>query len=353
MPRALLIALLALLAAPASGRAADRCVHHRGEHELARSAQAVVTERWRIPTADSGASDTQTIIGCSRATGKRRVVATLESNTSAGDRVEGLRLAGTRIAYVEYMSVKEFGGTTIVADDAVHGGRHRDLAGGWPFSSFESGVLSWAVDATGNVAWVAAHGLRRSVLLRRPGVDLRQVDSGTDLTDVTLAGGVLRWRHGGTWRALPIALPPSACGDRRAITGTAEVDLFFSATAFTACLRATGRSVTVPTPSGSITAPADVAGPYVALSYDHSAIRVDLANGGYEAVPTRNAYTQVRVDDAGSLAWYDAPDGPAELWVRDASGTRQVAGRLGGLGELFRDGPVLSDINGPVVTLTP
>lgn len=353
MPRPFLLALLVLLAAPAGGRAADRCVHHRGERELARSAQAVVTERWRIPAADTGGSDTQTIIGCSRTTGKRRVVAALESNTSAGDRVERLRLAGTRIAYVMYSSVKEFGGTTIVADDAVHGGRRRNFDGGWPFSSFETGILSWAVDATGNVAWVAGHDRHRQLVLRRPGTDLRQVDSGTDLTDVTLGGGVLRWRHGGAWRALGLALAPSACGDLPAVTGTAEIDLFLSRTAFTACLRATGRSVTVPTPRGT-TAPADVAGPYVALSYDHSVYRVDLANGGYEAIPTRAEYSQVRVDDAGSLAWYDAPDGQLPtLWVRDAGGTRQIAGRLGGLGQLFRDGPVVSDVNGPVVTLTP
>jgi hypothetical protein len=344
MPRALIVALLALLALPAGAAAADRCPHRPGERVLARSAQAVVTERHRMITLDGTPyEDVQTVLGCSRRTGARRVVSRLSEFHTDANRVTRLKLAGTAIAYQRFNAYKDFSADTVLADDAVHGGRHRELseAVAWPYPA-EKGTLAFAVAADGTVAWVARSvGRDDQLLVWDAASGLRRRDVGFDLAGpLVLAAGSVRWLHDGRERDAPTALPPTRCAGRAAREGTTEVDLTLDADRLTACLRATGASLTVDGNYRSLVPTVDVAGPYVALS-DHGAVRrLDLATSSIETIPVRGS-ALARVDEAGSLAWYDNQDTApllAQLWIRDADGLRAVGDPVGAYAALGRDG---------------
>ena len=361
MPRALMLALLVLLAAPATGGAAARCAPRHGERTLARSAEATVLQRYRDVTYDGTLYSTvQTILGCSRSTGRRRVITRKEVlDTTPGEAVDGVRLAGTRVAYVASFGSKDGSHATgLVADDAVHRGRRHDLTqlGRFPFANPGQGIAAWAVGRDGTVAWVA-RGDGDQLVVWRPSDDLlRRFDVGFDLGGpVTLTGGTVRWRHAGADRVAPLTPPPSRCGGAPARAGTPEVDLTITGATLTACLRATGQTLTVAGHYASYAMLVDVAGPYVALSGQGAIARLDLTAGGVaETIPARGmAYA--RVDAAGSLAWVDQPDAHSTaLWVRDAAGTRQIGGPVPlDYRRLARDGAVVRDGLGTFVTLAP
>lgn len=345
----LLTAALAATATPAA--AAQHCRPHAGEHQLARSGQAVVLERLAQP---DGASPRQTITGCSRRSGKRREIATLR-RSGADDRTKlvGLRLAGTRVAYA---MTEADGVPTLVADDAVHGGRRHDLGrGGWPFGpwSRSRGVaVSWAVDAQGDVAWRTTAGAQQAVGVWRPGLGRRQVDSHAVLGDVTVRDGVLRWRRNGASRSVDLAsVPASRCGALSAAGGTLEIDVArpTGEGTVTACLRATGRTVRGDVPIDAHLL--DANGPYLLLGSMHAEIYIiqvlDLVN----ATDAQLLWTgpEAVVDERGSIAWRNDA-----LWVRDAAGTRRVADVPAGSGPLLRDGATVTvGGGGPSVTLEP
>jgi hypothetical protein len=359
MRRHLLLApLLATALGPAASSAtAAHCQPRAGEHQLARSAQAVVLSR---TVAVSGSRPLQTITGCARRSGHRRLIDVLQRRDDVDPTaLVGLRLAGTRVAYVRGVSDTSSGQrTTIIADDAVHGGRWHDLGGSWPFGGFASdghlpAVTAWAVNADGDVAWITSDPTEPvyetpppSLVLWHPGLGRRQIDAKADLDGLGLAGHVLSWERDGAPRRLDIAaIPRSACVGTWA-TGTLDVDL----NGPYACQRSTGRVTRLHLPyDGDPIVPVDVNGPYVLVMWTHTGhsgsklIDVDHATITDYEFAAANAV----VDANGSLAWVD--DGA--LWVHDADGTRTVPGQ--GAGGLTRDGPTVTWPGGPTVTLSP
>jgi hypothetical protein len=209
---AITVAIGAAVAATApAASAANRCHHVRGDHVIARSAEAVVVERFSSLRTDDGAryAGLQHIVGCARATGRRRVITTLESYFSERDVLNGLKLAGTRVAYVVSSHSKLDTTISIAGGDAVH----PRLADRRPFALGDHAIPAWAVAEDGTVAWIVGDGVQHDVLrLRRPDGDLRTVDAGVGLGAPALTHDALRWRHGAAERAL--ALTPSASTTR-------------------------------------------------------------------------------------------------------------------------------------------
>jgi hypothetical protein len=363
LPLALALALLAattVFASPAS--AADRCRPRPGEQVLARSAQAVVLQK---VVRQSQHFPLQTISGCSRRSGKRRTLETLQRRTELdGTKFIGVKVAGTRVAYAMVRDV----GTpevTIMADDAVHGGRRHDLGiGGWPFGPSGSGyhdpvLASWAVDSEGDVAWVTAdRGPRvtpapQLLGVWRAGLGRRLVDSHAVLGGVTLRDGILRWQRNGRPRRVDLAaVPPTRCGALQTTIGTLDIDIVhdhFGDTT-TACLRATGWTASHYQVDFDVP---DANGPYLLLRWytkakDYTTV-FDLVRRTSEDI--EGAYDAV-VDEHGSVAW--KADG---LWVRDAAGTRKVADRLAdttvGDTPLLRDGSTVTWPGVATATLNP
>jgi len=302
----------------------------------------------------------QLIAGCSRHSGRRRVIDALQRRADDDPtRLVGLRLAGTRVAYVRGTADSNVDRRiTVIADDAVHGGRRHDLgAEGWPFDGGAGqaaigSVPEWTLNADGDVAWIAAgppdrdYGMPApSLLLWHAGLGVRQVDAKAGLRGLTLAGHVLSWRRNGAPRTLDLAaIPRSACAGTWP-TGTLDVDLRGPV----ACLRATGRAMTVPLPYGGPIVPVDINGPYILVNWikggHSSSLLVDLVNG------TAQGYVDVLrdavVDAHGSMAWLVG----STLWVLDAGGLRTIPGR--GTDGLTRDGSTVTWPGGPTVTLDP
>jgi hypothetical protein len=326
MHRAAFLLLAVALAAPASASAADRCRARSGEQVLARSGEAVVLQKivnW------SQHFPLQTVTGCSRRSGKRRVLDIIQRRTPDDQtKLIGVKLAGTRVAY----AMMRGGALTLIVEDAVHGGRRHDLGidgiEAWPFWTQDTFDLAWAVDTQGNVAWLETTRLLgrgayppQFLGVWRAGLGRRLVDSHAFLSGVTLRDGVLRWLRNGRRRQVDLtSMPASHCGALNAVTGTLDIDLVWDqrADAFTACLRKTGATVAGRRPFFAV---ADANGPYLLLAWAHACCSyvtvVDLVRGTIEDLGGSDAV----VGELGSLAW----KGDGGLWVRDAAGIRKIA----------------------------
>lgn len=359
----LVVMLLAATLGPAasSAAAAEHCQRRAGEHQLARAAQAIVFER---TVKSSQSYPVQTITGCSRRSGHRRVIDVLQRRSDDDPtKLVGLRLAGTRVAYVRGIAPPDgYERMTVIADDAIHGGRRHDLGGGWPFgrASYNDPltyVKSWAINADGDVAWIAVDApdptygaAPPSLVLWHAGLGRRQLDAKANLRDVKLVGSLLSWRHNEAQRSLDItAIPRSACKEKATI-GTLDVDLDGA----TACLRATGRSMTTSFPYGGPISPVDINGPYILAKWigkvNNGLTQIDLVNNrtiGHGRYDYSEPLHEAVVDAHGSVAWLSSN----ELWVHDADGTRTVPGK--GTSGLLREGSTVTWPGGPVVTLSP
>jgi hypothetical protein len=390
MPRSLVVLLTLLVtavaAAPATATATtDRCRPGPGEHRLARSAQAVVLER---VVQRSGSFPRQTIVGCSRRSGHRRTLDTLQrvaAPTADPTRLIGVRLAGTRVAYLKIIIVDgRDPHPVLIADDALHGGRRHDLSSPqdsartsrWPFGSERTAAtlsVVWTLDAQGDVAWIATDGKlgvpgAQALGVWRAGLGRRQIDSHAALGDATLHDGVLRWRRNGSPRVVDLkTLPPSRCGVRAAV-GTLDLDFVRAAdaSALTACLRSTGQTVSVPgfdyPPEAT-----DVDGAYIVMDFVHVELEytvfIDVARGTWSEKP--GGSRDMVVDANGSRAWLTGGEWtwddtgkvwlPAGLWVDDASGLHKAADLDPAIpaGPLLRDGATVTWAGGPTVTLNP
>lgn len=309
----------------------------------------------------------QTITGCSRRSGHRRTIDVLQRRSDDDPtKLVGLHMAGTRVAYVRGIAPPGFNDRmTIIADDAIHGGRRHDLGGSWPFGGGAgiNGQLayvdSWAVNAGGDVAWLAVVPLdptygdaSPTLVLWHAGLGRRQIDAKADLRDVKLVGSKLSWQHNGARRALDIAaIPRSACKEKASI-GTLDVDLAESR----ACLRATGKSMAASLPYGDPINPVDINGPYIVVTWvqkvHYGLTLIDIINNrttDYGPYDYSERLSEAVVDDHGSVAWLSS--GGDTLWVHDASGTRAVPGK--GTDRLLREGSTVTWPGGPTVTLTP
>jgi hypothetical protein len=332
----LALALALLGAAPPASATTDPCRPRPGEHQLARSTRAVVLAR-------DVAEGRQAIAGCSRRSGHRRSIATAA--------ISELRLAGTRIAYATPAGV--------MADDAVHGGRHHDLTDPRPFASDRAGMRRLAIDDQGDVAWTTASG--RTLMAYRGGLGSRLIDGRAATIDgLSLRAGVLRWRRNHSVRSVDLKrVQRSACPERSP-RGTLVFDADPANDVL--CMRADGRVI----PLGSaLLAPMDANEHYAVFTWVHVEIYgadlVDLDHGTVTTIdqtvpglddqtPAHMALrpTDVVVDEHGSVAWIAG----GVLKVRDAAGTRTVPGT--GTGPLLRDGSTVTwSGGGPSVTLNP
>jgi hypothetical protein len=343
---AILVAVAALGAAASPASAATgHCRPRAGEHVLARSAEAVVYAKLT--------TSVQELTGCSRRTGGRRLIDALQRQ-SADDptKLIGLRLAGTRVAYV----TTGRRGATPITDDALHGGRRHTLLDNWPFSlAGTARMLSWTVDAEGDVAFImrgdAPAGVTDLVVWRR-GLGTRLIDSRATLTGVRLRHRTLTWRRNGVPHALDLArIPRSVCAP-----GHGAGTLAFDMAGFDdACLRSTGATEELSYRTNLL----DANGPYIVYGWVvhiHGGVGfADLTAGTstevYTTLLNSDPYgnvTDAVVTDHGSIAWTAG----GVLGVRDGAGTRVIPGA--GTGPLLRDGSTVTwSGGGPTVTLNP
>ena len=352
------VALLGLSAASAPAASAARhCPRHGSEHAVARSAQAVVFTRMARQSRDFSQ---QTITGCSRRSGRRRVIATLERR---GDhdptRLVGLKLAGTRVAYLVVLAPpNEATPQALVADDAVRGGRRHVMALKWPFDSNPNPVRTWAVDADGEVVWSTAHDPAVEPISARPPAlyawrpgrgPVRHLDSHADFRDLRVAAGVVRWRHNGAPRVADLRHAERSACPPGPTAGTLDIDVYGYVTL---CRRSTGRMEDL-SRQASVPELLDVNGSRMVFRWMfrwfQGAYVVDVADGTGASLGDRTFPTDAVVDDHGSVAWTDS----YSLWVRDATGIRQIPGDPGS-DTLLRDGSTVTWAGGgPTVTLNP
>jgi hypothetical protein len=295
------------LLAPASSKAAghgDRCAPRAHEQVRARSASSVVLVRSR-----------RVLVGCSTATGHRRVVATGPTDTSF---FEMVHLRGTTLAFVRTDPEERSGaGQTLVRDNALHGGRRRVLVG-------DAAVTDVAVGPDGLVAYITSGPPAFVLQLDRPGGAVLTVDAALRLKGLRFVGDRLRWRHGTTARSTD-ATPADRCGGRDG-TLTLALATRSGPDAVTACVRATGASRTLATGPRHVFA---TAGAWIAaLGADDVITTADLADASGTAgasVPAPSA-DGLAVAANGTIAWITrpAPDGTRQVLVHDAAGTRTL-----------------------------
>ena len=202
--------LAALLAATARAAVAatGRCHHVRGDHVIARSGKAVVIEQFSTLRDEDGEryGRQQAIVGCAQSTGRRSLITTLETlDDDGGQRLVGLKLAGSRVAYVAHASSRYGSAISISGGDAIRP-RSADQVPYINYDDETNSIPGWAVADDGAVAWIVRDPTGHDVLrLRRPGGDMRIVDLGFDLRLPVFADRVLRWRHGAAVRSLPLS----------------------------------------------------------------------------------------------------------------------------------------------------
>jgi hypothetical protein len=315
-----LIAAAVLAAAgPASAATAkrDRCAPHKGERVLKRSASAVVLGN--LPYASAGR-----VVGCSRASGRRRTIAGAKDMLLAR-----VLLTGTRVALVQYGSDRSGeNSAVIVADDALHGGRRalvgrRDEAGA-PTITFPTVVLA----ADGRIAWLEPRFATTTLRAWRPGDTVRTLDEGIVLSRVAFGSGTLTWNHGGAPRSAPTA-PADRCALSGLAGGDAELDLLATPGGTTACSRATGVAAALPGANPARVAldhdwAAAWAGDSILVANPTTSAGRTIPAGG----PSNNlalAAGTVALDAGGSVAWITAtPSAFSTVYVDDGGGTRVV-----------------------------
>ncbi|WP_027008223.1 hypothetical protein [Conexibacter woesei] len=303
---ALALTLLALVlagtaqAATATAAAApkrDRCAPRAGERVEARTATAVALTQ---------AAATLRLIGCARASGRRRVVAPLPAGLPSLDTV---RMRGTELGY-------RISGHDPVIDDAVHRVRSRVLRSTRDYND----VTVFALGPRGAVAWYEGSMVTADVLLSVPGDVTRLLDEGADMTGLAFTGGALTWRHSGHPRRTPLA-PRDRCPARARVGGNVLVDLLRTPLGTAVCLRASGVVTDL-----AEAAPRDVvlAGTWAAAWAGSRLLTADAAAGERRTLVTAGTPGPLTVDEHGSVAWAEVTEAPAHTIVRaiDAAGTR-------------------------------
>jgi hypothetical protein len=182
---ALLAGLVALLV-PGAAAARDRCPAHTDEHVAARSARVVLLlGRSGVGTP----RETQRLVGCSRASGRRRALAAspIESQVPL-DGIVSLRLNGTRVVALSRAG-DHLGGTwvTFSRGDALHG-RLADVA------ERPGHLTEYAAGPRGEIAWIADGAVH---LLALSATSSHVVATGAALHALRFRGDRLTWSDAG------------------------------------------------------------------------------------------------------------------------------------------------------------
>lgn len=333
MRRALLAAGLLVASAPAAqGRG---CVLHRGERVVRSSDVAVVIADPRHPAGEHRVD----YRACWRPTGRATSLGQAYVGSFDGiARVGPFAVSGRWVAFGS-LDADRYGSSQSVIRLDAETGRHRrawvpSAPQGQPEGLFAAGVRSVAVSAGGRVAWVASSYVADSVDVAQ-GDAVRRVDEGfpDTLRAVSFAGRELRWRHGGADRA---SLLPAACRPPAGLRNPEyRGDLAFGGNGrgqILGCEQSAG-TWKVLGPAGQLL---DAAGSFAVV----------LAGGGTQvydvpagvAVGEPIAASAALVDDHGSVGWVTAGDGQSSVMVRDAQGTRRLAGPDPFVWRLARDG---------------
>jgi hypothetical protein len=270
-----LLALAAMAPAGAWAKAAhqDRCAPRAHEQVRARSGSAVVLLR-----------RARVLIGCSTATGRRRVM-----ETAAGDAAffEKVRVRGTVVAYVLTEASRYDSMSELWREDALRAGR------GWLVER-NSGVDDVAIGPGATIAYITGGAPSEVLRLQRANGTMLQVDGAMDLRDLRFAGDRLTWRHGKTTSRSADVTPVDHCGGHSG-TLTLALTPHRAPDSVTACLRATGarRTLLTGTPYSTATSgpwiatyPAMTSGPWIATHPDDNTIIItNLASNAGETIP--------------------------------------------------------------------
>jgi hypothetical protein len=309
-----LVALTALAPAGASAKPShrDRCSPRAHEQVRARSNAAVVLLR-----------RTRVLIGCSTATGRRRVMETASDDSTY---IDNVRVRGTVVAYV-LTHPSRYGDTVteLWREDALRDGRGALV-------ERSSGVDDVAIGPGAAIAYTTTGGPAGVLRLNRPNGAMLHVDGALHLGDVRFTGDRLTWRHGTTTQSAD-ATPVDHCGGHSG-TLTLALTSHTAPDSVTACLRATGASRTFLTKDSHSTAvsgpwiathSAMTSGPWIATHPDDTTIiTTNLASNAGEAVLAPGVGFFLAINANGTVAWTaaSADPGTSQVLVHDATGTR-------------------------------
>jgi hypothetical protein len=326
-----LLALVALTPAGAVAKPAhrDRCAPHAHEQVRARSGSAVVLLR-----------RTRVLIGCSTATGRRRVMETADGDATFFEKV---RLRGTVVAYV-LTEASRYGDSMseLWREDALRVGRGRLV-------ERNSGVDDVAIGPGATIAYITAGAPSEVLRLQRANGTVLHVDGAVDLRDLRFTGDRLTWRHGMAPQSADVT-PVDHCGGHSG-TLTLALTPHRAPDSVTACLRATGASRTLLTSAPYSTAtsgpwiathPAMTSGPWITTRPgDNTIITTNLASSAGETIPAPGAGF-LAINANGTVAWTAGAAllGTSQVFVHDATGTR-LLDTTDGLTSFGFDGTVL------------
>jgi hypothetical protein len=298
--------ILALSAVPAqatpASHARDRCAPGPTERVRARSASAVVLVRRR-----------RVLIGCSTATGHRRVMSVIDPGGDYPSTFEQVHLYGTTVAYVVPNGDRYGSAQWLYRDDAVHAHRRKLLDTGF--------TTNVAVGPAAVIAYVTGGAPSQQLLLDRPGTATLLVDQGGTLRSVRFTpAGLLSWQHKTTPMTASITAPDYCTNGTNG--GTLALALTHTRTSATACWRATGTARTLA--ADQITQIA-LGGSWLAIATsDGQILTTDTLTDTSETIPAPNV-DALAIDAHGSTAWTTPGNpGPRQVWAHDATGTHQL-----------------------------
>ena len=326
-----LLALAAMAPAGAWAEAAhqDRCAPRAHEQVRARASVAVVLLRRAT-----------VLIGCSTATGRRRVMETAEGDSAFFEKV---RVRGSVVAYVR-TEASRYGDSVseLWREDALRAGR------GWLVER-NSGVDDVAIGPDATIAYITAGAPSEVLRLQRANGTMLHVDGAMDLRDLRFTGDRLTWRHGMAPRSADVT-PVDHCGSHSG-TLTLALTPHRAPDSVTACLRATGVSRTLLTGAPYSTAtsgpwiathPAMTSGPWIATHPDDTTIiTTNLASNAGQTIDAPGVGF-LAINASGTVAWtVRSPDrAVSQVFVHDATGTR-LLDTIDGLTSFGFDGTVL------------
>jgi len=279
---------------------------------------------------------TDVLIGCSLATGRRRVMWVIDRH----DRFyEQIRIRGAWVAYVVNNGERSDHTQWLYRDDATHAHR-RELR-------LTGAVAEVAVGPAGTMAYLAGGAPSLQLLLDRRGAAVLLVDQGFELRSVRFAADDrLTWHHKTTSMTAGINAPDHCATGHD--SGALALAVTHTATSATVCWRATGATRTLT--ADPITRVA-VGGSWLAVGTGTGQIlTADVLSSAGETIPAPDAgewipapdVDELAIDAHGSVAWTTPGDAthPAQVWAHDAAGTRQL-GAEESLGYLGFDGSAL------------